>query len=126
MLRRFANQHLDGRQRRIFGLALLDDCLNRISQQFANDVFEVAEDIREGGLQVAVHFDLWDGYVRTVSAPDQLLRSFSAVLDNFFGVAAKKDFANGFLVVQGLGMGKVPWGVECLGECKMLLCNDPS
>jgi hypothetical protein len=120
----FADEDLDRRWCGVFGRALLDDGLYRVPQQLADDVLEMAENVWEGSLEMAVHFDLWDLDVGAVCAPDQLLRRLSTVLDDFFGVASQKDLANSFLVVQQLGVREVPGRIERLGERQMLLCDD--
>jgi hypothetical protein len=122
----FADEHLDWWRLGVFGCALLDDGLYRVAQQLANNVLEVAEDVRECSLEMAVHFDLGDLDIRAVCTPDQLLRGLSTIFDNFFGIASQEDLANGFLVVQQLGVGKVPGRVEGFGERQMLLCDDTS
>jgi hypothetical protein len=75
---------------------------------------------------VPIQFDLWDLDVGAVCASDQILRRLSTVLDNLFGVASQEDLAYGLLVVQQLGVWKMPGRVEGLGECEMLLGNDTS
>jgi hypothetical protein len=120
----FADEHLDRRRFGVLGCTLLDDGLDRVPQQLANYVLEVAKDVREGRLEMAVHFDLGDLDIRAVCASDQLLGGLSAILDDFFGIASQENLANGFLVVQQLGVREVPGRVEGLGECQMLLCND--
>ena len=126
MLRSLADEHLDWRRLGIFGRTLLDDSLNRVAQQFANDVLEVAEDVWEGGIKMAVNLDLWDLNLGTICASDQFLRSFPAVVYDFFCIAPQEDLADRLLIVQQLGVGEVPWRIESLGECQMLLRNDAS
>jgi hypothetical protein len=99
--------------------------LDRVAQQLANNVLEVTEDIWERRIEMAVHFDLWYLHVRAMRAPDELLRGLTTVFNNLFGVAAQEDFADCFLVVQQLGVWKVPWRVEGFGEGQVLLCDDP-
>ena len=69
----------------------------------------MAENVGKSSFEVAVHFDLRDLNIRTVSAFDQLLGGLSTVLDNLFGVAAQEDFAYRLLVMRRmLGLREVP------------------
>jgi hypothetical protein len=68
----------------------------------------MAEDVGECGVEMAIYFDLWYLDVGAVGAPDELLCGLSTVLNNLLGIAAQKDLANCFLVVQQLGVREVP------------------
>lgn len=125
MLGRFADQDLNGRRLRVLGLALLDDGLDRVAEQFAHNVLEVAEYVRKGGVEVAVDVNVWYVNVGAICAFDQLLSGFAAALHNLPRIAPQEDFTYrlGVWVIHGLGMGKVPRRVEGFGEGEMLLCN---
>lgn len=86
----------------------------------------MAQDVGEGGLEVAVDLDLRDLNVGAVCTPDEVLRRASTALDNFLRVASQKNLPHSLLVMQLLGVGEMPWGIERLGECQMLFCNDAS
>lgn len=60
VLRGFADEHFDGwrwlRRVRVF----LHDSLHRVAQELAHDVLEVAEDVGESRVNMALYLDLWD------------------------------------------------------------------
>ena len=127
MLCGLANEHLDWRKAGIFRFALLYDSLDRVSQQLADDVLKVAEDVWECCIQVAVYLYLGNGNVGAISSLDQLLHCLSTVFDDFFGIASQEDLAYSFLVVwRMLGLREMPGRIEGLGECQMLFGDDPS
>lgn len=94
MLRSFADQDLDWWGLRVLGFSLLYDSLYRVAQQFADNVFEVAQDVWERRIQVTVDLDLGNLDMRTVSTPDQLLSSLATRLNDLFRVASQKDLSD--------------------------------
>jgi hypothetical protein len=127
VLRGFADQDLDGRQFGVFGLALLDDGLDRVAQELTNNVFKMAQNVWKSRVEVAVDFDFGDINVRAIGVLDQLLHRLAAIFDYLLCVAAQEDLANCLLVVRmDLGLREMPGRIESLGECKMLFCNDAS
>lgn len=101
----------------IFVLSLLvsfHNCLDGVAQQLANDVFQVAKDVREAGLQMSLDFDLGYDYFGSVGTLSNLLYCFSAALDNFLGDTLEEDLTNE-LGFGELGTGGEPRCVE--GVC---------
>jgi hypothetical protein len=47
-------------------LMSVDDCLDRVSEQFADDVLEVTQNVGEGRVKVALNLDFRDLNARTV------------------------------------------------------------
>src|SRR5690242_17762904 len=84
----------------------------------------MAENVRKGGVEVAIDLDLWYVHVGGVCAPYELLGVLAAVFDNLLRIASQKDLADGLLVVQQLGIWEVPGRVERLSEGEVLFCND--
>lgn len=125
----FADCDFDGRRRGrgVVGLFLvvLDDGLDRVAQELADDVLEVAEDVGEARVEVAVDFDLGDLYVGAVCGVGELGDGFGAAAYDIFGEAFDEDFADeiGF---GELGAGREVGRVESFGEGEVLLCDDPS
>ena len=127
MLRSLADENFDGRWLHVFGFALLDDSLDGVAEELAYDVFEVAQNVGEGGIEVTIDLDVRYLNVRTMGAPDEVLGCRSTFLDNVSGAASQEYLTHGLLIVRGMwGLGKVPRRVESLGEGQMLLCDDAS
>lgn len=126
MLGRLADQHLDWRRLGTVILSLLDNGLDGVSDQLADDVLQVTLDVREGSIEMAFDTDVWELYVGAVCGLDQLLRRPSATLDDLFGVAFEEYFAHSVRVwvVLGLVVGKVPGSIEGVCQGQMLLGND--
>jgi hypothetical protein len=124
MLRGFTNQHLDGRWLCVLALALFDNGLDWVSQEFAYDVLQVTQDIWKGGIQVSINVDFGNGEMRAICLSDQLLGSLPATLDDLFCVASQEYFTDSFGVVGLLGVGKVPGRIESLSEGQMLFGDD--
>lgn len=117
MLGTLADCYLDGGRfvGRLFRfLVVLNDGLDGVTQELADDVLEVAEDVREGSFQVAVDFYLGDGGDGAVGALGYLAYCMTAALDDFFGDAFEEDFAYEFGFGE-FGAGGEPRGVE--GVC---------
>lgn len=129
MLLSFANCDFDGRGRRrgMVGLFLvvLDDGLDGVAQELADNVLEMTEDVREARVEVAVDFDLGDLDVGSVCGAGELGDSFGAAAYDIFGEAFDEDFANevGF---GELGTGREVGGVESFCEGEVLLRDDSS
>ena len=128
MLWRFTNQDLDwwwtiGWCRRPF-----DDCLDGVAKKLANDVLEMAQDVGKGSIQMTVDHDVRQYAARTIGLFSESTRSVPASLYHFTSVATQEDFSDKFRtgIDLRLGVGKVPWGVECFGQCKVLLGDDPA
>lgn len=93
---------------------LVNDGLDRVAEEFANDVFEVAEDVREAGVEVAVDFDLGDLDVGAVGRIGEGGDGFGAAVDDIFGSTFDEDFADEVGLGQ-LGAGGEVWCV--VGFC---------
>lgn len=89
MLRRLADGDFDGRRLRALPklLLVLNDGLDRVPQEFAYDVFDVAEDIGEVGFQVPLELDLRRWYIMAVRGPGEVLYSVATPLDHVFSIA---------------------------------------
>lgn len=125
----FADCDFDGRGRRrgVVGLLLvvLDDGLNGVAEKLADNILEMAEDVREARVEVAVDFDLRDLDVGSVCGAGELGDSFSAAAYDIFGKAFDEDFADkiGF---GELGAGREVGGVKGFREGEVLLRDDSS
>ena len=125
MLRGFTDQDFDWWLRRV-SRAGFDSCLYGIAQQLADDILQMAEDVREGGLQMAFDFDVRKTAVRTISFARKRDNPLPARFNDLLTVTAKEHLTNqiGIGVHVGLSVGEMPWGIEGLGQGKMLLCYD--
>lgn len=85
---------------------LVDDGLDGVAEEFTNDVLEVAEDVREAGLEMTIDFDFGDLDVGTVGRVGESGDGFGAAVDNILGGAFDEDFAN------EVGLGKLGAGGE--------------
>ena len=94
VLRRFADQDLDRRWVARIVSSSFDDSLDRVPQQLADDVLQVAQDVGERGLEVALEFDFWYGAIGTVRFSSESLGCLAAPLNHFLGVAAEEDLAD--------------------------------
>lgn len=125
----FADCNFDGRRRErgVVGLFLvvLDDGLDGVAQELADNVFEVAKDVGEARVEVAVDFDLGNLHVGAVCGVSELGDGFGAAANDVFGVAFYEDLADkvGF---GEFGAGGEVGRVEGFGEGEVLLCDDPS
>lgn len=79
----------------------LDDSLDGVSEELADNILEVAEDVREAGGEVALDFDLGDGTVWAMDGTCEGLCGGAAVLDYVFGDTFDEDFADEVGVRQG-------------------------
>lgn len=75
-------------------LMAVDDGLDRVAQEFADDVLEVAEDVGEAGFKVAVNLDLGDLHVRAVGVACEGDGGFGTTIDDVLGDAFDKDLAD--------------------------------
>jgi hypothetical protein len=121
MLRALADGYFDGRRRSIevgvFVLArlvLLHHGLHGVAKEFADDVLQMGEDVREGGVLVTQDFDFRDGDVWAVCPLGDVACRFSASLNYFFRHAFEKDFADEFGFGQ-FSAGREPGRVEGVG-----------
>lgn len=103
-------------------LVLLHDALHRVPQQLADDVLEMAQDVREVGVEVAVDVDLRDRRVRPVRVLGYLPDRVPAPLDDFLGYAFEEDLADEFGLGE-LGAGREPGRMEGIGQGEVLLGN---
>ena len=126
VLGRLGDGDIDGRG--AFGWVAMcdvavDDGLDRVTQELADDVLEVAEDEGEIGIKVALDADIGYLDVWGIDRASNLLYSVRTALDDVLGVALDEDLAD------KVGLGELsPWGevrrVVCLGEGEVLLGND--
>lgn len=86
----------------------------------------MTQDVREGGIQVAIQYDLRYHRVSTVCFSRQVLSRFAASLHHLASIAPQEDLADKLTmcILRQLGFGKMPWRVERLGEGQVLLRND--
>lgn len=93
-----------------------DDCLYRVPQQLADNVLQMAQNVRKGGVEVALELDVWYGAINAVGFSGEGLGCVSTSLHYFFSVTSEKDFADkvcvGFYV--NFGVWEVPWCIEGL------------
>lgn len=101
MLLGFADGDFDGRRRWWWCgggffefLVLVDDGLDGVAEEFSDDVFEVAEDIGEAGVEVAVDFDFGDLDVGAVGGICEGCDGFGAAVDDILGGAFDEDLAD--------------------------------
>lgn len=59
MLLRLADRYFD--RGHFSAPTVFDGGLDAVAEELADDVFEVREDVREGGVEVAGEFDGWEG-----------------------------------------------------------------
>lgn len=90
----------------------LDDGLDGVAEELADNVLEVAEDIREAGVEVAFDFDLGDLHFRAVGGEGEGLDGAAAAVDNVLGDALDKNFADEIRFGE-FGSGGEPRGVVC-------------
>lgn len=124
MLRRLAYKNLNGWW---FGSAVFsNDCLYRVPDEFSDNVLQMAFNIGEGSIKMALDADVGNLNMGAVCSLDQFLGGLAAALNNFLCVAFQEDFADGVVVriEFGLIVGEVPGRVEGVGQCQMLLCDD--
>ena len=128
MLWRFANQDLDWWWIWIWCRPSFDDCLDGIAKELANDVLEVAQDVGKGSIQMTLDRDIRQYAARTIRLFSEGIRPVPACLYHFTSVATQENFSYKFRIGIDLrlGVGEVPWGVECFGQSKVLLGNDPA
>ena len=72
------------------------DGLNRVAQELADDVLEVAEDEGEAGFEVALDLDVGDGHVRPVGLLGYAADGLAAAVDDVLGYAFGKYLAYEF------------------------------
>lgn len=109
MLRRFADQHIDWRGRRVLPLPLLDDGLDRVTQELPDDVLHVAQNVRKGRVKMALDVYLGDWEVRPVSLPDELLCGLSTAFNDLPGVAPQEYLPHSLGLARRLSIGEMPW-----------------
>mgnify|MGYP005988313611 CR=1 FL=1 len=64
---------------------LVDDGLDGVAEEFTDNVFEVAEDVGEAGVEMAVDFDLGDLDVGAVGGIGEGGDGFGAAVDDILG-----------------------------------------
>lgn len=106
-----ADGHLDRRRRLVpvrgpvlAPLVALGHGLHRVAQQLADDVLEMAQDVREVGVEVAFDADLGQGDIRPVGALQDVADGLAAARDDVFGDALEEDLADELRLGQ-LGTG---------------------
>lgn len=121
-----ADGHLDGgRGRRGVRLPLVpvNDSLDRVAEELADNVLDVAQDVGEAGVEVADDVDLGDGGVGPVGGAGEGRDGFGAARDDVLGGTFDEDLAD----EVGLGelrAGREVGGVEGFGEGEVLLGDD--
>lgn len=117
MLRSFAYEDLD--RRWIAGpvSSPFDDSLDGVSQQLADDVLQMAQDVRESGVEMTSEINSRYGTVGSVRFSSESLCCLAAPLHYFFGIAAEEDLPDevrvGFYV--DLGVWEMPRRIEGFG-----------
>lgn len=92
----------------------LDDGLDGVAEELADDVLKVAEDVGEAGVKVAFDFDLGDLYLRPVGGSGEGLDGEAAAVDDVLSDAFDEDFADEVGLGE-FGSGGEPGGV--IGFC---------
>lgn len=116
---------LTGALVRVVAIVVVDDGLDRVPEQLADDVLEVAEDVGEGRLEVALDSDLGHLHVRAVGGAREVPHRAAAPLDHVLGHALEEDLANELRLGERRPRLE-PVGVERLGERQVLLRYDPA
>lgn len=106
-------------------LVAVDDGLDGVAQELADDVLEVAEDVGEAGVEVAVDFHLGHLHLGPVGGAGELGDGFCAAADDILGEALDEDFANEVGLGEG-GAGREVGGVESFCKGEVLLSDDSS
>lgn len=106
-------------------LMVVDDRLDRVAQELADNVLEVAEDVGKAGLEVAVDFHLGHLHLGAVGGAGELGDGFCTAADDILGDALDEDFAYEVGLGEG-GAGREVGGVEGFCKGEVLLRNDPS
>jgi hypothetical protein len=108
------------------GFLTLNNSLNTVSEEFANYVFEVRENVWKCCIEVTGEFECGQGSRRAVCSGGEGEDCVVAAIYDFTGVAFQKDFTNKFRAyARGMrGIGEVPGRVEGFCQSEMLLCYD--
>jgi hypothetical protein len=108
------------------GFLTLNNSLNTVSEEFANYVFEVREDVWECCVEVAGEFECGQGSRRAVCSGAEGEDCIVATIYDLAGVAFEKDFTDKFRAyARGMGgIGEVPRRVECFCQGEVLLRYD--
>jgi hypothetical protein len=117
VLRGFADRDFDGGRGWWGGralLLLLDDGLDGVPQELADDIFEVVEDVWEGGVEVALEFDFGENGGGSISGGGEGLDLLPAAGDDFFSVAFEEYLADK-LGLGRFGVGEMPRRFEGFG-----------
>jgi hypothetical protein len=118
-------RHRGGRDGAVLQLLLvpLDDGLDRVAQELADDVLEVAEDVGEAGGEVAVDLDIRDLDAGSVGGAGQGADGGGAALDDVLCYALDEDLADEVGLGE-LGAGGKVGRVEGFCEGEVLLGDD--
>lgn len=74
---------------------------------------------------MAIDLDFWKFQVGAICPLDELTSCLATVFNYLFSIAFEEDLADCFLIVgRVLGLGEMPWRMECLTERKVLLGYD--
>lgn len=101
----------------------VDDGLNRVAQELADNVLDVAEDVGEAGVEVANDADLGDGDVGPVDGASEGADGLGAALDDVLGRALDEDLADEVGLGELGARGEVG-RVEGLGQREVLLGDE--
>lgn len=104
------------------GLAV-DDGLDRVAEELADDVLEVGEDVGEAGGEVAVDADVGDLGAGPVGGAGEGGDGAGAAVDDVAGLALDEDLADEVGLGELGAGGEVRRGVG-FGEGEVLLGND--
>jgi hypothetical protein len=98
-------------------MVFLGHGLNGVAQQLTDDVLEVTKDVRESGIHVASHFDLWELH-RWGCFSHQVMCNSSASFDDLFGFTLEENLTNEVCVHIGsfVGVREVPGFIESICE----------
>ena len=88
-------------------LLLLNDGLDGVAQELADDVFQVVENVGEGSIEMTFEFDFGEDSGGPVGGSREGLDLFPAAGDDFLGIAFEKYFSYK-LGLRGLRDRKVP------------------